>query len=155
MAQEPTIEEQAVNDADLYQAVVDAVEGVDIVRESRAPVAVAVEGGVVTLTGVVISETMRRAVVYYAASVTGVRKVVDQLVEDPRLRSAVASALAADPVTGPHQTSITITSYLGMISLSGPALPQDVQSKAHDIAASVPGVREVFVHFGVYHSGEA
>jgi len=150
MAQEPIIEQQAVHDADLYQAVVDAVEGLDIVRESRAPVSVTVESAVVTLTGVVISETMRRAVVYYAASVPGVRKVVDKLVEDPRLRSAVASALAADPLTGPHQTSVTITSYLGMISLSGPALPPDVQSRAKEVAASVPGVREVFAHFGVY-----
>lgn len=149
MAQEPTMEDQAAVDADLYEAVIDAVEGVNMVRESRAPVSVSVEGGVVTLTGVVISETMKRAVLYYASTVPGVRKVVDKIFEDPKLRQAVAMALLADPLLGPHQTEILITSYLGMITLSGPALPQDVQSKAVDIAASVPGVREVFAHFGV------
>jgi osmotically-inducible protein OsmY len=152
MAQQPTLDIETMNDIDIYEAVVEAVEGVDMVRESRAPISVKVEQGVVTLTGVVISETMKRAVIYYASSVTGVVKVVDQVYEDPKLRIASAVALAYDPLTAQYQTTITTTSYLGMVTLSGPALPQDVQSKAKEIVASVPGVREVFTRFG-YQSG--
>lgn len=149
MAQEPTMENQAVtSDVDIYEAVVDAVEGVDMVRESRAPITVTVENGVVTLTGVVISSTMKRAVLYFASTVPGVAKVVEHIYEDPALRIAVAAALAADPLTGPHQTDILITSYLGMVSLSGPELAPDVQARAREIAASIPGVREVFAKFG-------
>ena len=147
MAQEQMIQSEAAGDVNIYQAVVDAVEGLNMVRESRAPVTVKVERGVVTLTGIVVSETMKRAVLYRAATSPGVVKVIDRLYEDPKLRLAVAAALALDPVTGPHQTSITNTCYLGMITLSGPALPQDIQDKAREIAASVAGVREVFAHF--------
>jgi osmotically-inducible protein OsmY len=149
MAQESMTQVEAAEaDVNIYQAVVDAVEGLNVVRESRAPITVTIERGVVTLNGIVLSETMRRAVRYRAATSPGVVKVIDQLYEDPRLRLAVASALAGDPTTGPYQTTITNTCYLGMITLSGPALPEDAQSRARDIAASVPGVREVFVRFG-------
>jgi len=148
MAQEAMTMARAVDDVDIYEAVVEAVEGLNIVRESRAPVTVKVERGVVTLTGIVVSETMKRAVLYRAATRPGVVKVIDQMYEDPKLRLAVAAALASDPLVGPHQTSITITCYLGMITLSGPALPEDVQSRVREIAASTPGVREVFTRFG-------
>ena len=147
MAQEPTIQFAAAGDIDVYEAVVEAVESLNIVRESRAPITVRVESGVVTLTGIVVSETMKRAVLYQAATTPGVVKVIDRLYEDPKLRLAVAAALAGDPVTGPHQPSVTITCYLGMVTLSGPAFPQDVQDKARQLAAGIAGVREVFAHF--------
>jgi hypothetical protein len=60
---------------------------------------------------------------------------------------AVAMALAADAATKDHQTSILVNCYLGMITLTAPGLPADVGARAKEIAASVPGVREVFTQF--------
>jgi osmotically-inducible protein OsmY len=148
MAQQPMMKIEAAQDFNVDQAVVDALESLDMVRETRAPITVSVARGVVTLSGIVISESMKRAVLVRVATTPGVVKVIDNLYEDPKLRLAAASALAGDPATGPGQPSITITCYLGMVTLTGPALPDEVQSKAKEIIASIPGVREVFVRFG-------
>lgn len=149
MAQQAMTQIEAADaDVNIDEAVMEAVAGLNMVRESRAPITVTVERGVVTLTGIVLSESMKRAVLYQAATTPGVVKVIDNLYEDPVLRQAVAAALAGDPITGPHQPSITITCYLGMVTLTGPALPDGVQSKAREIIASIPGVREVFARFG-------
>jgi osmotically-inducible protein OsmY len=149
MAQEPMLGlDTADTDLDIHEAVVEAVEGLNGVRESRAPITITVADGVVTLTGIVLSSTMRRAVRYRAATTPGVVKVIDQLEEDPSIRQRVAMALSDDPATAPYQPPITVTSYLAMVTLSGPTMPEAVAARAREIAAGVSGVREVFVRFG-------
>lgn len=134
-------------DVDIYEAVVEAVEDLNMVRESRVPITIGVDRGVVSLSGVVLSSIMHRGVLYRAATAPGVIKVIDHLVEDPGLRVAVAGALAADPTVGPLQPSIAIVCYMGTVTITGPALPADIRQKVKEIAENVPGVRGVVTEF--------
>ena len=114
-----------------------------MVRESRPPLKVRVENGVATLTGVAHSLIMRRAIVYTVASVPGVNKVVDQLMDDSQIDRAVAQALSTDISLDPDQ--VVINTYQGMVTLIGPQLSEADQNKAKEIIARIPGVREVAI----------
>lgn len=135
-------------DTDAAEAVLEAIESLDFVRESRPAIHVRVENGVATLSGLVLSEVMHRAVVYKTATAPGVRKVFDHLIEDGQLRLAVARALADEPALKEFHSAISVNSYQGMVSVSGPALDETLREKVKEIASQIPGVREVVIRPG-------
>jgi osmotically-inducible protein OsmY len=143
MAEERVLVSQADFDLNTYEAVKNALDRVDILREIHAGLNVQVANGIVTLSGVVVSAMMRYEVIRAVAGVLGITKVIDNLTDDSQIKMAVATALAADPDIKIYQPSISINSYLGMVVLSGAALPEAQRVKAQEIALKVPGVRAV------------
>jgi osmotically-inducible protein OsmY len=143
MAQESVVDNQVSIDLDVYEAVENALDRLDILREIHAGLAIEVHNGIVTLNGVVVSAIMRHEVIRTVAGVPGVVKVVDRLIDDSQIKGAVAAALASDPELGIYQPAISINSYQGTVVLSGSALPAAQRSRACEIAAAIPGVRTV------------
>ncbi len=128
-------------DEEIHELVIDAIRDDIVVRESRVPVAVSVAQGVVTVAGVVLSDTMRDRVLYAAATVPGVAKVVDQLYTDPEIEKAVAKALAAD--TDIRDELIEVHSYEGRVFLVGGVEDETRRAAALALALTVPGVQDV------------
>jgi osmotically-inducible protein OsmY len=127
----------------IYEAVRDALDGLTQVRETKAPLEITVENAVVTIGGAVFTEPMRRAVLFTASTVTGVRKVVDRLYDDEDLRIAVAQALAAAPELHEVCEPIGVASYQGAITLYGKVGTQEQRRAATRLASGVTGVRHV------------
>jgi osmotically-inducible protein OsmY len=140
MAEEITTQ---IIDPEILETVTRAINDLVIVRESHPPLEIAVEKGVVTLEGTVLSNIMRRTVLYQAATTPGVQKVLDHLYEDPQLELAVARALAADAGLERSQPSIRVSSYQGVITLSGTIGDETERSKAEELASQTDGVRRV------------
>ncbi len=126
-------------DEEIHELVIDAIRDDIVVRESRVPVAVSVAQGVVTVAGVVLSDTMRDRVLYAAATVPGVAKVVDQLYTE--IEKAVAKALAAD--TDIRDELIEVHSYEGRVFLVGGVEDETRRAAALALALTVPGVQDV------------
>jgi osmotically-inducible protein OsmY len=135
--------ESGLADQDILESVEDAINDLDFARESRAVVFVAVQDGVVTLTGVVLTGIMRRAALVRAAKAPGVVKVIDRLVTDTDLVAAVSQALAADLRTRLLRPAPLIRSYRGEVILTGKADDAPTSEAARIVAADVPGVRRV------------
>jgi osmotically-inducible protein OsmY len=133
----------AIPDLDIQEAAANAIDRLTIVRETRSPIEVSVEQGVVTLTGLIFTETMRRVILYNVSVIPGVRQVVDRLYTDAQLQVAVAQALAGDPTVGLRQPGIWVTAYHGVVSLSGTVQNENEQAAAIAAARSVPGIRAV------------
>lgn len=125
----------------IYEEVVATIQNLNIVRETRPPIKATVTNGVVTLEGVVISQVMRRAVLWAASIVSGVQEVVDHLYDDSGLRVAVARGLATDPLLS--ERKIFVTAYQGVITLSGEVESEDERQSAVATTAQVEGVRSV------------
>ncbi len=136
-------EQQSLADLDIYEAVVEAIESFNPIRETRVPVEVTVKDGVVTLEGVVFTDTMRRMILYAASTTPGVRKVVDRLHDDKSLELAVAQALMADPTLRTSPSPIRVSSYAGTVTLYGKVNSKQERLAAIAVAARVPGVRTV------------
>jgi len=132
-----------VSDLDIHEAVTHAIERLTIVRESGALIDVTVEEGVVTLTGLIFTEIMRRMILGNVSLAPGVRRIVDRLYSDSRLQVAVAQALALDPIVGARQPDIPVTSYHGVVSLSGAVQSELERHAAVAAVRNVPGVRAV------------
>jgi osmotically-inducible protein OsmY len=130
-------------DLDLREAVLEAIESHDVVRESRTQVEVSVEDGVVTLGGVALTASMRRRILYAAATVPGVHKVIDRMYDDEELKVTVAQTLAADPALQNLPRPIGVTSYQGAITLYGRVASDEQQAAAVAAASQVAGVRRV------------
>lgn len=112
-----------------------------------APIEVAVERGVVMLTGRV--PTLRHAALAAerASTVRWVRGVVNRLevapvtVPDPELEARVRSRLKEHPALG--DIAISVSSRLGRVHLAGVARSYTEKELAAEVASSVRGVREV------------
>jgi len=130
------------SDVDAYAAVMAALERVPMIRAALSQIYVVVRNGAATVSGNVLSQIMRRAVVYTLAATPGINKVVDQLIDDTQIDRAVAKALSAEPLLTPH-TGIIVSTYLGMVKLTGDKLNAAEQTKARDVTQRVSGVREV------------
>lgn len=141
MAQQPAADPET--DLYIYEAVRNALDGLTQVRETRAPLEITVENAVVTIDGAVFTEPMRRAVLFTASTVPGVRKVVDRLYDDEDLRIAVAQALAAAPELREAREPIGVASYQGAITLYGKVNTQEERRAATKLASGVRGVRRV------------
>ncbi len=136
-------EQQSLTDLDIYEAVVDAIESFNPIRETRVPVEVNVKDGVVTLEGVVFTDTMRRMILYAASTTAGVKKVIDRLYDDESLEIAVAQALAVDPTLKTIPSPIGVSSYAGTVTLYGKVNSKQERVAAIAVASRVPGVRAV------------
>jgi hyperosmotically inducible protein len=138
-----------VSDEATREAALRAIHSLSVVRESRSPVEVSVEDGVVTLRGWVLSDVMRRVVIGAAEATPGARRViVDQLYDDSNLRLAVGRALAAVPLLS-RQSNIYVSCYQGMVTLAGQVSDEEERDVALQAAASVEGVRSVVERLSV------
>ena len=147
MTEHHMIEQHLFGDAELQNVVQKSIRKDSLVRESRVPVTVAVDGGIVTLRGNVLSETMRERVLFATAVTPGVRKVVDQLHSDPEIAKNLARALADDPVL--KSGDIKPLSYQGIVTLSGTVPGEEQRQRATAISTQVLGVRQVLDHLKV------
>jgi osmotically-inducible protein OsmY len=136
-------EQQTLTDLDIYEAVVEAIESFNPIRETRVPVEVTVKDGVVTLEGIVFTDTMRRMILYAASTTAGVKKVIDRLYDDESLEIAVAQALAADPTLSTIPSPISVSSYAGAVTLHGKVSSKQERLAAIAVASQIPGVRTV------------
>ncbi len=142
MAQQQTvIPHRSDIDLDIYERVLEAVEDDQVVRETRVPVFVSVEDGVVTVSGNVLSETMRERVLFAAAATPGVKKVIDNLYSDPEIERTVAGRLAGESAL--KENTIEISSYQGVVTLVGEVSDEPQRQLAVSLAAATPGVRQV------------
>jgi osmotically-inducible protein OsmY len=118
-------------------------------RDRRIPhagqVAVAAQGGTVTLRGTVATPHQRRTAVALARSVRGVRAVEDGLRLDPRDRSrddrirgvALQALMRRDDVPA---LRIDVHVTCGWLTLTGAVRRQAESDAAYDAVACVPGV---------------
>src|SRR5690349_20065954 len=85
-----------LTDLDVHEAVTNAINNLDFVRESDLKLHVNVLNSEATISGVVLSRIMHRAVMQAAASAPGVRRVIDNLMTDTDIEMAVGQALAKE-----------------------------------------------------------
>ncbi len=102
---------------------------------------VAVNDGVVILSGHATTPTSKARAERAARQVPGVQGVVNQIVTDGEVELEVAQALAHDPRTrGQH---IFVSANHGIVTLSGALDSADTRAAAEEVAGSVPLVRGV------------
>ena len=132
-------------DLDLTEAVKDVLHNMDFVRESGLNLQIDVSDGVVTVSGVVLSRLMKRAVLQAIRREPGVHRVIDSLFNDTDLVIAVSQALSVDLVTK-QLYEIKVTSNRGEVTLSGSPRDENLIDAATELASRVPGVRQVVNH---------
>jgi osmotically-inducible protein OsmY len=98
---------------------------------------------VATISGNVLTASIRDAVMQTAARVPSVKKVIDQVANDVEIERTIAWKLANEPVLKNSWPSITIARYLGTVTLYGKVETDETRQAALDLATRVPGVREV------------
>lgn len=151
MDQAVTEQKLSSKDLLLQERVSQAIHDLVMVRETRAPITVLAQDGVVTLQGHMLSEIMRRAVQYKAATTPGVTKVIDEMYDDPSIELAVAAALAAHGTLAGR--SIITTCYRGEVTLTGEVEGEEERVAAIETAAGIEGVRTVVDHLQVGGGG--
>lgn len=131
-------------DLDLQERVTSAIHALDVLRGSRAHVAVTVKGGQVTLAGVLQSPMAAAEVAHVAAEVAGDLPVINHLADDATLSSQVAAALSRDPRTAAIPPGYQVACTYGHLTLIG--YFNASQSLALEaVARGMPGVRTVTV----------
>lgn len=130
-------------DVDVQEAVVDAIESLDFVREAAVALDIQVEDGVVSVTGVVLTRIMQRAVLTTVASVPGVQRVIDNLWNDTELEITISRALVSDDATRADQPNVGVSSYRGDVTLYGEVSTADAANGAAAATVEVAGVRSV------------
>lgn len=138
-------------DLELEEYVRGAIRRDAVIRESRVPVDVTVEDGVVTVSGVVLSRIMHDRVLFLASSVRGVRKVVDVLLSDPEIEVAIAARIAEHDSF--HNDQVEIASYQGRVTLAGEVDDEAERAEVIALAAATPGVRQTIDRLELKESG--
>ncbi|NDJ37012.1 MAG: BON domain-containing protein [Chloroflexi bacterium] len=128
----------------IKEAVDEAIDDVELIRQGNPPITVSVQDGVVTLAGVVMSGQMHRLALMAAATREGVVKVIDGLYEDRDLEIAVAGRLAEDPAIDALRPPILVSSYKGRVTLTGVIDSEEMAERALMVAAQTPGVLDVY-----------
>lgn len=141
--------EEAASDLDLHEAVHDAINDLNIVRESDVVIHVNVLNGEAEIKGVVLSRIMHHAVIQAAASVPGIKRVIDNLTTDTDIKVAIGQALAQEKSLWAEDNEISVMSYRGNITLTGKVPTGDAMQKATEIAGKVPGVVNVINRLNV------
>lgn len=131
-------------DLDLLAAIHDNLNQLDLVRSSRAQVAVQVAAGQVTLTGAVQSPMVAVEVERAVAEVPGVESLDNQLVDDGTLSRQIAEELATDPRTAAIPPGYEVTSVFAQVTLIGRFTDLEAQA-VMAVTHAVPGVRGVNV----------
>jgi osmotically-inducible protein OsmY len=135
--------ERVVSEADmeLEELVTEAIRRDTVIRETHMPIDVSVTDGVVTVSGVVLSRIMHDRVLFLAASVRGVKKVIDALYSDPEIEVAIAARIAEHKSFTNDQ--VDIASYHGRVTVAGEVDTEEERAEVVALAAAVPGVRQV------------
>jgi osmotically-inducible protein OsmY len=136
------------SDADIRADVIDEIDDDPAVTVND--IAVIVEGGIVTLTGVADSYGTRRAAENAAWWVCGVRDVVNQIVVDPTLLGVPTDAeLAADVQKRLEHNfllpkdRIRVSVHDGVVTLAGSVDWHLQREAARESAAGAKGVRDI------------
>jgi osmotically-inducible protein OsmY len=122
-----------------------------------AKLAVAVNGGIVTLSGNVTTLLAQSRAVVLAQAVPGVRGVIDLISvstdarPDTDIASDVAASITVDPVL--QQANIEVYCIEGTVTLGGIASSQAESYLAEISAKGTPGVREVNDDIGISPAG--
>jgi osmotically-inducible protein OsmY len=134
-------------DDELKMDVVEALWNDDLLRRVDLPfVRVTVQDGIVTLEGNVVTGIHRLRAEEIVRKVPGVLDVQNHLIGDEELEIAVAQALGRDERT--RRQLIRVRAVQGIVRLAG-----EVTAAAEEVAAHVPGVREVVVGAATGESG--
>jgi len=146
MADNPT----TLRGADLYlfETIHQKLEGMMEIRESNPPFSIDVDHGVVTLSGVVPNEKIKRDVLMAAARTEKVKRVVDHLRTDPEIERDVAM-IVANEETLRSVPPIIVTSYNGRVTLTGWVDSEEQVLKSTTLAESIAGVITVINHITV------
>jgi osmotically-inducible protein OsmY len=110
-------------------------------RSTRAPIAIEVRGGEVTLLGRTRTEALRLLGGYLVSFVPGVTEVKNQVVSDDQVIRAVADVLAADQLTAPHV--VQVNARHGEVTLRGQVSSLEAEARAVELARAVPLVSGV------------
>lgn len=136
----------AAQNAPLAQAVYDVLLRYDPIRSSDSPIHVVTADGVVTLSGLVRTRTMKSMAEALTRRVPGVRDVQNELLTDTDIELAIALELGTNERLRRAGSNILVRSLLGTVYLSGdveaPSLEeaQELKELAEEIAEGVPGV---------------
>ncbi len=148
-----------INDALIVASVRAKIAAVDPATVSL--VKVDVHNHAVTLSGQVHSAQERSKVDAAARSVSGVTKVDDRLVVNPKaptaneiagdlaLQARVKGALAAQ--TGVNALNVQVSVHGRVVLLEGTVRSRTVHALVLETASSVPGVRRVIDHLRIAH----
>jgi osmotically-inducible protein OsmY len=136
--------------AALPDASVQAAVEAELIERPQVPfdrLDVVVERGLVTLSGRTRDILARDEALTAAASVRGVRAVIDKItvqpvpVSDEQLRSDVVSALAADPAADAYELDVSVKD--GVVTLRGRVHSWAEHKLAARVAKGIAGVRAV------------
>src|SRR5262249_33297455 len=129
------------DDAALRQEALDAIYDYWLLRVDMPGFEVHAIDGVIWLRGHVASDLNRRLVADQLVGIPGLAEVHNDLIADTALAAAVSMAVAHDPRTASER--IGVYPRLGTISLRGNVRSAAVRQAAFQVAAAVPGVKEV------------
>jgi osmotically-inducible protein OsmY len=124
-------------DSELLYRVSESIDRYEPIRASGSRLQVTMRQGSVVLTGRVRSEPIQIMAERLGAAAVGGRPFASELIADPTVGIAVATALALDPRTS--LAPVYVDCSLGIVRLQG-AAPAAMVEAATEIARAVPGV---------------
>jgi osmotically-inducible protein OsmY len=128
-------------DSELLYRVSESIDRYEPIRASGSRLQVTMRQGSVVLTGRVRSQPIQVMAERLGQAAAGGRPFVSELIADPTVGIAVATALALDPRTG--LAPVYVDCSLGVVRLQGTAPTAAMVEAATEIARAVPGVVEV------------
>lgn len=138
-----TIAEEGLGAAEreILYAVRAALDRYEPIRASGSRLELRLRDGAVVVSGRVRSLPLKVMTERLAGAAARGRRLVSELIADPDLVTAVATALALDPRT--NLCPVFVEASLGIVRLSGPVPTAAMAAAAEEIARGVPGVAEV------------
>ena len=123
---------------ELLYRVREAVDRYEPIRASRSLIQVSWRDGTVLLSGRIRSLPLKVLAERLARTAAAGRPVVCDLIADPEVVTAVATALALDPRT--NLCPVQVECSLGVVRLLGQVPTSEMVAAAEEIARVVPGV---------------
>ena len=128
-------------DSELLYRVSESIDRYEPIRNSGSRLQVTMRQGNIVLTGRVRSQPIQIMAERLGAAAAGGRAFVSELIADPVVGMAVATALALDPRTS--LAPVYVDCSLGAVRLQGAAPSAAMVETAAEIARAVPGVVDV------------
>lgn len=139
--QDTAVAEPVISDLDLRSMIEEALWSLDSIRVTKPDLAVAVNHGQATVSGVVNSPMMRAEI---AEALRG-RPVELFLLDDASIVNAAAYTLAMDPRTRAVPPGYRVHSHNGRLAIQGKFTPAQEQA-VKEVAGEVTGVKAVSVN---------
>ncbi|MBS1252528.1 MAG: hypothetical protein MAG451_01568 [Anaerolineales bacterium] len=152
---------RSAQDRELDLEVERALQRYDPIRSSGSPIQVSTENGVVTLTGLARSRTMKLMAEKMTCEMPGVADVRNQLLTDTDIASSVASEFATNERLRPAGGIIRVKSILGEVYLAGDVAADSVEEAeelralAERLAEGTSGVTRVINSVVARERGQA